>query len=74
MKVEKVIDVNTRWEQDIPHDPRSIEIMKFLQEYDYKFCDLQFDWRYGGDGNNGEELMYQLDEYFACKDKEGQGE
>jgi len=39
-------------------------------EYDFKFNNDYFCWKIGGDGDNGEELMYELDEYFAAKDKD----
>lgn len=58
-----------RWNEDLPHHPKSIEIAKFLGEhdfYDYGDC---FCWKFGGDGDNGETLMYQLDCYFELMDK-----
>jgi hypothetical protein len=70
-KVFQTIDVNTRWEQGVNHDPRSKEIVRWLAEYDFHYCDDYFCWKTGGDGDNGETLMYELDEYFAAKDKEG---
>jgi hypothetical protein len=69
IEVVKTIDVNTRWEQGIEHDPRSEEIVRWLAEYDFQFCDDYFCWKVGGDGDNGETLMYELDEYFAARDK-----
>jgi hypothetical protein len=66
----QTIDIDTRWEDGIQHDPRSKEIVEWLADYDWKFCDGCFDWKVGGDGDNGETLMYELDEYFIAKDKE----
>jgi hypothetical protein len=60
--VEK--NVNKRWEEGIPHHPKSIELMNSLSEIDSNYCDNYFDWKMGGDGDNGEILMYQLDIYF----------
>jgi len=68
MNAKETININTRWENGIEHDPRSIEMMRFLSEYDYAFCGDFFGWKTGGDGDNGETLMYELDEYFAAKD------
>jgi hypothetical protein len=68
--VVKTIDVDTRWEEGIAHDPRSEEIVRWIADYDFEFCDDYFCWKVGGDGDNGEDLMYELDEYFAAKDKE----
>ena len=73
VEVKKTIDINTRWEQGIPHDPRSEEIVYFLSEYDFQFCGDYFCWKTGGDGDNGETLMYELDEYFAAKDRQIEG-
>lgn len=71
VNVRKHIDVNERWEQGIDHDPRSKELLKFMSEYDAKFCNLALDLSYGGDGDIGESLMYLMDEFFAAKDEEG---
>jgi hypothetical protein len=30
------------------------------------------DWKTGGDGDNGEELMYHLDAFFEMLDKKGE--
>lgn len=62
--VEK--DINKRWENDIPHHHKSTEIMEALEFIDEKYNGRCFDWRTGGDGDNGEDLMYELDVYFEC--------
>lgn len=67
--VDEVININERWEKGIPHDKRSEEIFSFLKDYDFHFCNDFFCFKSGGDGDNGEHLMYLLDEYFANKDK-----
>lgn len=61
--------INERWEQGIPHDPRSEELFRFLEDIDLNECGDSFCWKSGGDGDNGETLMYQLDIYFEGKDK-----
>lgn len=66
--IKPIIKINTRWEQGIPHDPRSQKLFDFLKEYDFKFCGDYFQWKSGGDGDNGEALLYELDEYFASID------
>jgi hypothetical protein len=63
------IELN-RWEKGIPHDPRSVEIVRALVEIDFHGFDDHFGWKVGGDGDNGESLMYELDVYFEMKDKE----
>lgn len=53
-----------RWGQGIPHHPMSLRIVKFLQKHDSNEWSDYFDWRIGGDGDNGETLMFQLDAFF----------
>ena len=57
---------NQRWEAGLPNDPRSVEIYEILKAADK---DDYFCWKSGGDGDNGEHLMYQLDSWFAEKDR-----
>lgn len=54
--------ITERWEQGVPHHPRSIAIFKALEKIDFEECGDSFCWKSGGDGDNGETLMYQLDE------------
>lgn len=67
-KLDVEVDTTRRWENGEEHNPKSVELFKFLREIDENngCC---FDWRCGGDGDNGEELMYQLDVYFETLDK-----
>ena len=60
--------VGERWENGMPHDPRSVAIFKGIARVDAEQCSNSFDWRYGGDGDNGEELMFALDVHFADAD------
>lgn len=57
-------EVERRWEQGIPHDPRSEALARALAKIDAENDD-RFDFRFGGDGDNGEDLLYLLDIYFA---------
>lgn len=57
------MSVHERWEQGIPHHPKSEEIVKAITEIDFENGDY-FCFKYGGDGDNGEHLMYLLDIYF----------
>lgn len=61
-------DINKRWEQGIDHHPKSEELMKALMKIDLELCDDYFCWKQGGDGDNGETLMYEMDIYFECLD------
>lgn len=58
---EKVVD---RWSEGIPHHPLSELIVGAMSHIDWKCYDLAVDIRHGGDGDNGEMMMYILDEYF----------
>lgn len=65
-EVEK--DLTKRWENGIPHHKESEKILDILIEADEKYGGGSFDWKSGGDGDNGETLMYELDVYFELKD------
>jgi hypothetical protein len=59
-----------RWGDGIEHHPKSIELMDFLKQHDARDYGDYFDWRTGGDGDNGETLMFQMDAYFESIDQE----
>lgn len=63
-------DINDRWENGIDHNPKSIEIYKKIESLDFIFLDDYFCFKSGGDGDNGEQLMYLLDIYFDEKELE----
>lgn len=65
---KRKLSINDRWEQGIDHDPRAIELAKAIAKIDYEECDDSFQFNFGGDGDNGENLMYLLDLYFEDKD------
>ena len=48
-----------RWEAGVDHHPMSERVGKFLYAQDTHGM-----WDFGGDGDNGEELLYQLDPFF----------
>ena len=64
----RLIDLN-RWEKGIKHHPMSLRLMEFLTEHDAIDYNLHFDWKIGGDGDNGEALMFQMDPFFEMMDK-----
>lgn len=66
MNIEK--DINKRWEEGIDHHPKSEELFQVLAKIDIKYCNDYFCWKQGGDGDNGETFMYQLDIYFESLD------
>lgn len=61
-------DINKRWEKGTPHHYKSLEIYNAISTLDFKFGGDFFCWKSGGDGDNGEHLMYELDIYFECLD------
>jgi len=61
-------DINKRWEQGMPHHLKSMEIYCILEKMDWEYCDDHFCWKAGGDGDNGEALMYCMDIYFEQLD------
>lgn len=61
--------IDERWESGAPHDNRSIELYEFIASVDFHENGDSFGFKSGGDGDNGESLMYLLDVYFERKDK-----
>lgn len=64
----KFLGPEERWEQGIDHDPRSREIVRYMAKIDYKYSDDSLCIKTGGDGDNGEQMMYLLDCWFAEQD------
>jgi len=62
-------DINKRWEEGIEHHPKSMTLMEKLKNVDYVFGGDLFYWKTGGDGDNGEHLMYELDIIFEEEDR-----
>lgn len=62
----EILTPDDRWEQGLDHHPQSEEIYQFISALDAATND-EFDFKSGGDGDNGESLMYLLDCYFAYK-------
>lgn len=57
-----------RWEQGIPHDRRSLALALAISTIDREQNGDSLQLEFGGDGDNGEQLLYILDVYFAEKD------
>lgn len=64
----KELNITQRWEQGIPHDPRSEALYKSIAEIDFKEGGDFFCFKSGGDGDNGEHLMYLLDIHYQRRD------
>jgi hypothetical protein len=65
---EKGIVSIDRWADGVEHHPMSIKLMKFLSVHDFKDYNDHFGWSIGGDGDNGENLMYEMDAFFETLD------
>lgn len=63
-------NITKRWE--IAHHPKSIELFKKLAKIDIEFGNDYFGWRSGGDGDNGEHLMYEMDIIFETEELNGE--
>lgn len=61
-----------RWGTDVPHHPESIRLMDFLGQHDFIDCQDSFCWKRGGDGDNGETLMFQMDAYFELREQDNE--
>jgi len=62
-------DTNHRWENGIDHHEKSTKLFIKISEIDWLFNSDQFCWKSGGDGDNGESLMYLLDIIFDEQDQ-----
>ena len=54
-------DANRRWEEGVDHEDESVFLVLYMRGAD---VDYTADIRVGGDGDNGEDLMYLLDCLF----------
>ena len=54
-----------RWEQGIDHDLRSERLVLAMARLDLALGGDRLCIKTGGDGDNGEHMMYLLDCYFA---------
>ena len=52
-----------RWENGVEHHPQSEELMKWMMDVDYNTGD-SLCLKKGGDGDNGETLMFLMDGFF----------
>lgn len=65
---EKGITDIQRWQEDIEHHSMSVKLMNFLSKHDFNEYNDHFCWSFGGDGDNGEALMYEMDAFFETLD------
>lgn len=59
-----------RWSEGLDHHPMSKRLMNFIALHDFLDYGDYFSWKTGGDGDNGETLMYEMDSFFELLDIE----
>ena len=59
-----------RWEDGIDHHPEAVSMFAMIEESDFAFTGDYFDWNSGGDGDNGETLMFALSVRLELRDAE----
>lgn len=64
-------NITKRWEEGIPHHPQSVALFTFLRQIDLLYGGDYFKWKVGGDGDNGEHMLYEMDIYFETLDHLG---
>lgn len=57
-----------RWEDGIEHHPMSKRIVGFMEDHDFNDYDDAMCIKSGGDGDNGEHMMYLMDAFFEMLD------
>lgn len=63
-------DCAERWSRGMDHHPEAASMFAMIAESDYEFCDDYFNWKCGGDGDNGEALMFALSARLELRDAE----
>lgn len=61
-------NITTRWMMGKPHHPASIALFTAIASLDFTMGDF-FGFKSGGDGDNGEHLMYLLDIVFEQRER-----
>lgn len=60
--------VKERWEEGIPHHPAAKWLARTLNIISEKYGKSAIDFKFGGDGDNGEEICYHLSIIFEDPD------
>ena len=68
--LEVETSINKRWDEGWEHREDSNQLARELADLDWLFCSDSFGFRFGGDGDNGENLLYLLDILFDLREKE----
>lgn len=62
------IELENRWENGVDHHHEAMELSSDLGKLDFQDYDDYFGWNFGGDGDNGEILNFQLSVLFEIRD------
>ena len=62
---KKLLTPEQRWEQDIPHHKKSLEVNALVDRIQDQ---ENYGIKFGGDGDEGEIWLYMLDEFFENQD------
>ena len=62
--------ITDRWEQGIEHHPMSDRLVRFMADHDFNDYNDSMCIKVGGDGDNGEHMMYLMDAFFEMLDEE----
>ena len=60
-----------RWKNGVEHNPLSVALYKAIERVDFEQNGDSFCFKSGGDGDNGETLMYLMDVVFESFPKDG---
>ncbi len=63
-------NITKRWEDGTDHHPKSVELYNAIATLDFEHGSDSFCFKSGGDGDNGEHLMYLMDIFFEEMDEE----
>lgn len=63
-----------RWEGGIDHHPMSERLVRFMADHDFNDYNDAMCIKVGGDGDNGEHMMYLMDAFFEMLDKKEKDE
>lgn len=68
MPIKTETNLTERWKAGTPHHKESVSLYKMIEAADWKLNSDYFCFKSGGDGDNGEHLMYLLDVIFEARD------
>jgi len=67
------MDPEKRWEEGMSHHPSSLALVEEIKALDFAHGD-GLCLKTGGDGDNGERLLFLLDAFFECREAPTEGD